>query len=135
MLTDRSQDGQDLKMRTVRKQSGATMLGVMIGISGLVAVLTLLLKLGPHYLDFQTMKSIFNALPSAQVHTMSKKDIYEALSKRFRVNSLRDFELKEIVAIERQKTGTVVSVAYERRENIVANVDAVLSFSEQYEFK
>ncbi len=111
------------------------MLGVLVGLSALVAVLTLVLKLGPHYLDFQTMKSIFNALPASQVHTMSKTDIYDALKKRFKVNSLRDFDVKDIVSIERQKTGTVVSVAYERRENIVANVDAVLSFSEQYQFK
>ena len=43
--------------------------------------------------------------------------------------------MKDIVSIERQKTGTTVTVAYERRENIVANVDAVLSFSEQYQYK
>jgi hypothetical protein len=81
------------------------------------------------------MKSIFNALPAAQVHTMSKTEIYDSLKKRFKVNSLRDFDIKEIVTIERQKTGTTVTVAYERRENIVANVDAVLTFSEQYQFK
>ena len=111
------------------------MLGMLIGLSLLVSVLTLVLKLGPHYIDFQTMKSIFNALPSSEVHTMSKNDIYSALRKRFKVNSLRDFDVKDIVSIERQKTGTTVTVAYERRENIVANVDAVLSFSEQYQFK
>ena len=122
-------------MRTVRKQGGATMLGMLIGISALVAALTLVLKLGPHYIDFQTMKSVFSALPTSQVHTMSKGDIYEALTKRFKVNSLRDFDVRDIVSIERQKTGTVVTVAYERRENIVANVDAVLSFSEQYQYK
>ena len=71
------------------------MLGILVGLSGLVAVLTLVLKLGPHYIDFQTMKSIFNALPASQVHTMSKGDIYDALGKRFKVNSLRDFEVKD----------------------------------------
>ena len=124
-------------MRTVtaRKQGGASALGVLFGVSALVAVFTLLLKLGPHYIDFQTMKSVFNALPANQVHTMSKSEIYTSLQKRFKVNSLRDFDIKDIVTIERQKTGTVVTVAYERRENIVANVDAVLMFSEQYQFK
>lgn len=111
------------------------MLGMIIGLSALVAAMTLLLKLGPHYLDFQTMKTIFGALPESQVHTMSKGEIHDALMKRFKVNSLRDFDVKEIVSIDRQKTGTVVTVAYERRENIVANVDAVLSFSEQYQFQ
>ena len=122
-------------MRTVRKQDGATMLTMLVGLSGLVAVLTLVLKLGPHYIDFQTMRSVFNALPETQVHTMSKGDIYDALKKRFKINNLRDFDVKDVVSIERQKTGTVVTVAYERRENIVANVDAVLSFNEQYNFK
>ncbi len=122
-------------MRTFTKQRGASALGVLFGVSALVAVFTLLLKLGPHYIDFQTMKSVFKALPAGQVHTMPKNEIYESLKKRFKVNSLRDFDVKDIVTIERQKTGTVVTVAYERRENIVANVDAVLTFSEQYQFK
>ena len=124
-----------MRMVTVRKQGGASALGILVGVSVLVSVFTLILKLGPHYLDFRTMQSIFNGLPASQVHTMSKKDIYESLKKRFKVNSLRDFDVTEIVKIERQKTGTLVSVAYERRENIVANVDAVLTFSEQYQFK
>lgn len=111
------------------------MLGMLAGLCGLIAVLTLVLKLGPHYIDFQTMKSVINGLPASQVHTMSKSDIYNSLKKRFKVNSLRDFDVKDVITIERQKTGTVLTVAYERRENIVANVDAVLTFSEQYQFK
>lgn len=122
-------------MRTARNQGGASALGVLAGMIGLVAVITLLLKLGPHYIDWQTMRTVFGDLPASQVHTMSKSDIYESLQKRFRVNSLREFDLKDIVTIERQKTGTVITVEYERREPIVANVDAVLTFSEQYQFK
>ena len=122
-------------MRTVRKQRGASALGVLAGMIGLVAVITLLLKLGPHYIDWQTMRSVFGDLPASKVHTMSKTEIRESLQKRFRVNSLRDFDLKEILTIERQKAGTQLLVEYERRENIVANVDAVLTFSERYEYK
>ena len=122
-------------MLSARKQSGATAIGVLIGVSLLVSGLTLLLKLGPHYMDWQTMKTIMESLPAANVHTMSKKDIRESLKKRFRVNSLRDFDLEKIISIERNKTQTIISVAYERREPIVANVDAVLTFSEQYHFK
>ena len=66
---------------------------------------------------------------------MSKTEIRESLKKRFRVNNLREFDLKEIVQIERQKAGTTVTVSYERREPLLANVDAVLTFSEKYQFK
>lgn len=122
-------------MRTVRKQRGASALGVLAGMIGLVAVITLLLKLGPHYIDWQTMRSVFGDLPAGKVHTMSKTEIRDSLQKRFRVNSLRDFDLKEILTIERQKASTQLLVQYEKRENIVANVDAVLTFSERYEYR
>ncbi|MEM8768245.1 MAG: DUF4845 domain-containing protein [Pseudomonadota bacterium] len=108
---------------------------MLAGLIGLVAVVSLILKLGPHYIDWRTMQSVFSALPASQVHTMTKTEIRESLQKRFRVNNLRDFDLKQIVKIERQKVGTIVSVNYERREPLLANVDAVLTFSEQYQFK
>ena len=88
-------------------QRGLTAVGMLVGIAGLAAVVTLLLRLGPHYIDWQTMKSVFNDLPSTQVHTMSKEEIRESLKRRFRVNSLRDFDLREIVTIDRQKAGTL----------------------------
>lgn len=122
-------------MHSARKQTGASAIGILFGVSLLVSALTLVLKLGPHYLDWQTMKTIMENLPAANVHTMAKKDIRESLRKRFRVNSLRDFDLEQIISIERTKTETTISVAYERREPIVANVDAVLTFSEQFHFK
>lgn len=122
-------------MRTVRKQRGAGALGMLAGLIGLVAVVSLTLKLGPHYIDWRTMQSVFSGLPASQVHAMTKTEIREALKKRFRVNNLRDFDLTEIVQIERQKAGTTVTVNYERREPLLANVDAVLTFSEQYQFK
>jgi hypothetical protein len=122
-------------LRTGLTERGLSAPGLVIGVAILASVLTLLLRLGPHYIDWQTMKSIIGDLPSAQVHRMRKEEIRESLQKRFRVNSLRDFDLREIVSIDRQKGETTLVVAYERREPIVANVDVVLSFSEQYHFK
>ncbi len=121
-------------MPSARKPRGASAIGVLIGMSVLVAVITLVLRLGPHYLDWRTMKTVFESLPVSEVHSMSKKDIREVLRKQFRVNSLRDFDMDRIITIERNKTETVISVAYERREPIAANVDAVLTFSEQFRF-
>ena len=61
--------------------------------------------------------------------------VAESLQKRFRVNSLPDFDLKEILTIDRQKTETTLAIHYERRENLLANVDVVLSFSEEYRYQ
>ena len=118
-----------------RTQQGISAIGVLGAITGLAALITLVLRLGPHYIDWQTMQSVVGDLPASQVHTMSKKDIRETLQKRFRVNSLRDFEIKEIVEIEREKTETKLAIQYERRENLLANVDVVLTFSEEYRYQ
>ena len=122
-------------LRTVTAQRGLSAIGLLGGLALLASALTLILRLGPHYIDWQTMKSVFNGLPKAQMHTMPKGEIRETLQKRFKVNSLRDFDLSEIVTIERQKGETTLLVQYERREPIVANVDVVLSFSERYQYR
>ena len=122
-------------MHSAKRQQGLSAVGAMGALLLAVALITLGLRLGPHYFDWQTMQSVFGDLPTTEIHRMSKEKIRESLSKRFRVNSLRDFDLREIVTIERQKTETTLIVNYEIREPIVANLDAVLTFSEQYQYK
>jgi hypothetical protein len=122
-------------VRRKSTQQGASFLFILGVVALLVIVATLLMRLGPHYIDWQTMRSIIGDLPTSQVHSMSKDEIRTTLKKRFRVNSLRDFDLKEIITIDRAKTGTVLKIDYERREFIVANVDVVLTFSEQYQYQ
>ena len=122
-------------MRMKSRQLGASAIGVLLIVTAIVVVATLLLRLGPHYIDWQTMMSIVEDLPVSQVHSMSKDDIRETLGKRFRVNSLRDFDLREILTIDRANQGTTLVFAYERREGLIANVDVVLTFSEQVSYQ
>jgi hypothetical protein len=96
-------------LRTVTAQRGLSAIGLLGGLALLASALTLVLRLGPHYIDWQTMKSVFNGLPKAQVHTMRKDEIREALQKRFKVNSLREFDLSKILTIDRQKGETTSS--------------------------
>lgn len=116
-------------------QQGASVISILGAVALLIIVATLLMRLGPHYIEWRTMQSIVADLPSGQVHSMSKEEIRTTLRKRFRVNSLRDFDLREIITIDRAKAGTVLKIDYERREFIVANVDVVLTFSEQYQYQ
>ena len=121
--------------RTSKKQRGLSAIGALGALFIAVAVATLVLRLGPHYMSWRTMQHVFDQLPAEQVHTMKKQDIRKSLKKRFRVNYLRDFDLAEIVTIDREKTETTLTVSYEKRESIVANLDAVLTFSEQYRYQ
>ena len=111
---------------------GWTAMGMLLALVGLAAGLTLALRLGPHYSEWRTMQSVFDNLTG--VHDMDPAEIRETLSKRFRINGLRDFKLREVVKIDVKKKHTTLDVAYERREHILGNVDVVLSFTESYQY-
>ena len=118
-----------------RTQGGASLIAIVLGIVVLLSAITMILRLGPHYIDWQTMKTVIDTLPATEVNSMTKSEIRETLKKRFRINSLRNFDLREIVLIERSKEGTSLVVEYERREPVIGNVDVILSFREQYQYR
>lgn len=118
--------------RKPQGMSAISLLAVIILVAGFVV---LALRLGPHYIDFRTLNSIMEGLPAAQVHGMEKSAIRELLTKRYKINNIRDLNLREVVSIERQRDTTNISVDYEIREPLVYNIDAVLTFSETYSYR
>jgi hypothetical protein len=68
------------------------------------------------------------------VGRQSPGKIRSDLAKRFYVNEIRTLDQK---AIKLKKVGAAVQLEldYEVRENILANVDAVVIFKERAEFK
>ena len=117
------------------KPRGLSTLGI-IGIAGFfVAVVVLSLRLAPHYADFRTLDSIMDGLSGTEVHGMEKRAVYELLSKRFRINNLREFTPRDVISIDRNKLDTTVDISYERREPIIGNIEVVLVFEENYSYR
>ncbi len=107
----------------------------LVGVVLIAASVTTGLRIGPHYIDFRTIQSIMEALPTAEVHKMDKGVIRELLRKRFRINNIRGFRVQDILSIERTKVSTVVVIDYEVRESLLFNADIVVMFEDQYEYK
>lgn len=118
-----------------RHQRGMGFWGYVFLLLGIAAVITLGLRLGPHYMNQQTVVSIVEGLSSDSVHQIEKRKIRELLKKRFKINTLYDLDPSEIIEIERTKTFTKLKVNYEVREPMVHNVDAVIVFNEEFEFR
>ena len=116
------------------RSGGMTIVSVVLWLVVIVSVITLSLRLGPHYIDWRTMQSVFAGLERQGVQEMSKNQIREAIAKGFRINGLRDFDQRSLVTIEVEKEHTDLLVSYERREHIVMNVDIVLTFSETFRY-
>lgn len=99
------------------------------------AVVTLGLRLGPHYMTYSTVKDILHSLSSERVHTMDKRAIRDLIAKRFKINSLYDLDPKKIISIDRTRERTKLVLDYEVREPIAMNVDAMLRFHDELQFQ
>jgi len=116
-------------------QTGASLISVVCVLLVVASVVSLTLKLGPHYIDFRTIQSVINQLPPNEVNTMPRAAVFEAIEKRFPLNNLYDFKVRDIIQYERDRDATVLTVAYEKRENLFMNVDVVIKFDQKYEFR
>ncbi len=100
-----------------------------------ITAFTTALSVGPHYIDFEIVKSTLARLP-ADVHSnkMSRDRIREHFDKQFRIETI-SFHARDIIEIERDRDRTIVSVNYEVREPLFYNADVVLVFNEQRVFE
>ncbi len=119
----------------VAHAAGMGLWGYVFLLLGVSVVITLPLRLGPHYLNNNTVVSVINSLASDPVHTMSKRENRELLLKRFKINSLYDLEPAKIIEIKRTKENTQLLLEYEVREPLIHNVDAVLTFKDEFQYR
>ncbi|MDG9671557.1 DUF4845 domain-containing protein [Hahella sp. CR1] len=116
-----------------KNQQGASFVMVLVWILIGISVITLGLKIGPIYIDdFAVSSSLDGLKRESDLAKLSNEQIISHLDKHFTVNSVRNFDKKNI-KITREKTKVVVALIYEVRTNIVSNIDAVVSFHHQLE--
>ena len=128
---------RNLKKQTGRwsQQRGAGTIGWVAGALALVSIITLTLRLGPHYLDFRTLQAVMDSLPEDEVHEMDNRSVRALLQKRFLINNIRSVKVRDIVKFDRSKNSTEISIGYEVREHLLFNIDAVLTFNESYRYQ
>jgi hypothetical protein len=115
--------------KSARRQRGAGMLSVMIWLVLGVAVLTLIVRLGPPYMQFLTVRSVMNEMSQdSELQGKGRTQVLNNLSSRLDVNGIDDLP-KDAVAMEQDGVTRELVADYEVRTPVVANVDAVVSFN------
>lgn len=118
------------------RQRGMGMLGVIFTIGLVAFFMTILLKLGPLYLNFWTIRSIMaDVAEQSETIQGGGRGIADTIGKRMDINSVanitsKDFDIKKI-----DQNNYHVTVAYEQRVHLFFNVDAVAMFSYQVDVK
>jgi len=101
---------------------------------GLIAFFTLItLRLVPMYLEYSKVASVLESLKSQPgIGNEARSGIINLVSRRFDINDVRGVDPK-IVKVTKERGKMIISINYERREHLVANIDVVGTFDKQVE--
>ncbi len=115
-----------------RCQYGMSSLSMLVLLAVIGFFLTALFKIGPLYLDNYFVAASIKSLKNEKTHEISDAQIRRILDKLFTINGVRDITARE-VKVDRQKTHTIVSMAYEKRVPFMGNIDVVVKFNNVYD--
>ncbi|MDL0430550.1 DUF4845 domain-containing protein [Marinobacter sp. TBZ242] len=122
-------------LSSMRRQAGASALVIMIMVLFFGGLLTLVIKLGPAYLDDITIQEALESLEGTEdLSSMGPAQVRSLINKRLSVNNVRGFDAKNIT-VEKNGEFVVINVDYEVRNNLFRNVDTVIHFQHEYEMK
>jgi len=121
----------------LKKQSGMTLIsmliiGVFFGALGLAV-----LKILPAYMDYASVKSILDNLPrEARIKGKKPKAIRNILYRKLDMNNLsKIYEKKKSFVFSKIDNGYKLTLNYEHRENLIANFDYVVVFDHEVDLK
>ena len=116
------------------RQQGLSFLGWVAIIAVAAIFASVGLKTVPHYLENKTILEVINSVDPAVLKSGSKKKVFELIDKRLKINNVRDYKGKDILAFKRTKESSYMVLDYEVRENVVANMDLVLAFNTEFHY-
>ena len=109
-------------------QRGYSKLGLLILGMFIAVFLTFGLKVGPLYLDNNVLVKLADELVSdGTADGMTGEEIRIRFANAIRLNTITGFNLDDI-KIFRNGGDTSISIAYERRVPIFANIDVIAAF-------
>lgn len=113
----------------LKKQHGATFLGMAIVAAVLIFIAIIGMKLLPAYMEFMSVKKVLKAMDNdPELKSMSSKEIRQSFEKRGSIDDIKSVTKDDIVVSKNDAGETVVSVDYKVQQPLVGNVTALLDF-------
>ncbi|PQJ95515.1 DUF4845 domain-containing protein [Chromatium okenii] len=118
-----------------KSQRGMGMLGILFTIGLLAFFMTVLLKLGPLYADFWTLRSIMVEVSQQSATEGGARGISDMLGKRMDVNNIRSITINDFEIEKQDQNKFKVTLNYAQQAHLFFNVDAIVKFEYQVEVK
>jgi Tfp pilus assembly major pilin PilA len=114
---------------SLKKQQGATLLGMAIVAGGIIFIAIIGMKMAPAYIEYMSVKKVLKAMANdPNLNSMSTKDIRQSFEKRKSIDDISSVT-KDDININKNESGeTVVSVDYQVQKPLMGNVTALLDF-------
>jgi len=117
--------------RGIRHQGGMSLVEVLFYALVAIFALTVILKLGPHYMDYLELRSVMKEVANdPELAREGRLGISESLANRLYINYIKNVRPGDF-KYEKTTSGYLVSVKYKVKEHLFANVDVLLNFSYQ----
>ncbi len=108
---------------------GFGVISALILIALIAGAATAAFKLGPHYLQFWTVRSVMEDISrDPATAAMGPQGVIQSVEKKLYINDVRSVS-RDNFTLEKAQVGRELSVHYEVREHLFGNLDAVLVFS------
>lgn len=118
-------------MKIISKQRGLALISWFFIITIAVLFITFLIRLIPIYIDgFAIYDSLDSMRSDSKLKTFSAKAVKKSFLTRLNLNSVYGVT-GEDVYVSKRSGKTIIEVDYEARENIVGNLDFVVSFKKE----
>jgi len=120
-------------VQRVQRQRGMSTLSLLVVIALVGLGITCGLKMIPAYIDYWSLKGIFEAVEADPATQQANPKLIESmLQKRLDINSIRSFSQKDSVSIRQEDGQLIIEFYYEVREELFANVDVVMKFEHHF---
>jgi len=115
------------------KQSGMTLIGFVIALAVAGVFVYVGMKLIPMYTEFYSLKQALSAMANEDgIANKSAADVRRSLEKRLNLSYVGGIK-RDNVKIERKGASWMVTVDYENRRDMIANLDVVGKFHAEKE--
>ena len=113
------------------KQSGVTMISMMVIIVFLLFQAVIAMNVIPVYLTDSTVKNIMEGMVADPKATKaSKLELKAMVAKRLRMNNIYSID-SDKVTIKKGRDGYVIKIEYEPRGKLIGDLDYIVSFKHE----
>ena len=117
-------------VNNLSRQRGISSAGVLLIAVLLGLFFTVGLKVGPLYVDHNLISVLCQDLiDNGEANGMTVTEVRDRISSTLRINNVTDFDLNSI-RMRKENGEAIITVAYEKRVPLIANLDIVATFDE-----